>query len=386
MMSASSAYTVPPAGQCQVSTPPIPPRQSDVPRPSSAMLKQMDLEASLPAASHSMSIAESVSPHMSFPKGRLVSSLVSLTLVLLVVLLVVQVAYTSLSYSQLQSNGSALSDLSSPSACSCAPSSDAASTTELAQAIKSLATVYSHDADDAVVRGIQTPNPVDYTPVFDFNAAHSSDLITPYGYAKAATVSNYPALHGQAMSQTLFQLEVDGSNSPHHHPDGVEILFVFQGTIEVTRIEPNGGHVYTDILHPNMSVIFPRGHIHFQHNIGSTVARYISSLNSELPGVMSEAQRLCELPYDAIMSMFAMQTASSVWSMCGNAGEPLPSNPIHYRKGVYPGMGAASSSTGVGDFFQGPDMKTAKAQLAKQQQQEADTHLQTMASSSSPSL
>ena len=97
------------------------------------------------------------------------------------------------------------------------------------------------------------------------------------------------------------------------------------------------------------------------------MARYISSLNSELPGVMSEAQRICDLPYDAVLSMFAMQTAASVWAMCGNvAGQPLPSNPIQYRQGVYPGQ-ASSSSTGVGAFFKGPDMKTAKENLKKEE-------------------
>ena len=75
---------------------------------------------------------------------------------------------------------------------------------------------------------------------------------------------------------------------------------------------------------------------------------------------------MCDLPYDAILSMFAMQTASSVWAMCGNAGEPIPSNPIHYRKGVYPTKSVASSSTAVGEFFKGPDMKTAKENLRRE--------------------
>jgi mannose-6-phosphate isomerase-like protein (cupin superfamily) len=285
-----------------------------------------------------------------------------------VVLLIVQVVYSSLSYSQLQSNGH---ELGAPAAACACPVGGDVSSTDLAASIASLVKVYAPNSDDAVIRGIQLPDPANYTPVFDFNEPHSTDLITPYGYAKVANIDNYPATHNQAISQTLFQLEVDGSNSPHHHPDAVEILFLFEGTIEVTRIEPNSGHTYTNVLTPNISVIFPRGHIHFQHNIGNRVARYISSLNSELPGVMSEAQRLCDLPYDAILSMFAMQTASSVWAMCGNAGEPIPSNPIHYKKGVYPSKSVAfSSSTGVGEFFKGPDMKTAKENLRREAQEQ----------------
>jgi len=178
----------------------------------------------------------------------------------------------------------------------------------------------------------------------------------------------------------LFQLELDGSNSPHHHPDAVEILFVFQGTIEVTRVEPNNGVTYTNTVYSNQTVIFPRGHIHFQHNVGNVIARYISTLNSELPGVMSEAQRICNLPYDVILSMWPGQTAQSVWTMCGNAGTPIPSNPIHYITGSYPvksssstGGSSSSSSTGIGDFFQGPSMRAARERLiAERGQQEEE--------------
>ena len=114
---------------------------------------------------------------------------------------------------------------------------------------------------------------------------------------------------------------------------------MFQGEIEVTRIEPNGGGKFVNQLRANMSVVFPRGHIHFQRNIGSTVARYISTLNSERPGVMSEAQRICELPYDALLSMFSLRAAVDVQQMCAN----VPKNIIHYITGAY---ASPSSSTG----------------------------------------
>ena len=176
----------------------------------------------------------------------------------------------------------------------------------------------------------------EYVPVFDFNVWHPGFANTSWGFTHPANLDNWPALQGVAISQNLFQLEIEGSNSPHHHPDAVEMLFVIQGVINVTRIEPNGGTVFSHVLHANMSVFFPRGHIHFQHNVGNSVARYISTLNAELPGVMSEAQRLCELPYDALLSMFALSTADSVTQLCGNHDEPgLPPNIIHYIHGVY---------------------------------------------------
>ena len=175
-----------------------------------------------------------------------------------------------------------------------------------------------------------------YDPTFDFNKFHMGFVNTSWGFTHPANLDNWPSLQGVAISQNLFQLEVEGSNSPHHHPDAVEMLFVIEGVINVTRVEPNGGATFSHTLHGNMSVFFPRGHIHFQHNIGNTVARYISTLNAELPGVMSEAQRLCDLPADALLSMFAEQTADSVTKLCGSHDGPgLPINIIHYIHGQY---------------------------------------------------
>lgn len=271
--------------------------------------------------------------------------LLILLLVGVIVVIVVMTAFTASSYHQLsdiRSNTNALTANTSTS-CQC-PTCPNFDPQLLANALGVRA--FAQNADSALTRTLDGPafniNMPGYDPVFDFNIERTSDSVTPYGYAKAMNVDNFPAVHNQAMAQTLFQLEVGGSNSPHHHPDGVEILFVFQGEIEVTRIEPNGGGKFINTLHANMTVIFPRGHIHFQRNIGTTVARYISTLNSERPGVMSEAQRICELPYDALLSMFSIKTAEDVYQMCAN----VPKNIIHYVTGSYPG--ARSSSTGGG--------------------------------------
>jgi len=241
--------------------------------------------------------------------------LLTAMLFIIVVLIVIVVSYTGLSYQQLTDIANGSTTTASPQVV-CQTSTQNLTTT------------------------------ANYTPVFDFNEFHSTDIVTAHGYAKLANIMNYPATHNQAISQTLFQLEPNGANSPHHHPDGVEFLFVFQGTINVTRIEPNTGNVYSNIVGTNMSVIFPRGHIHFQHNIGTGVARYISTLNSELPGVFSEAQGICKLPYDALLSMYALQTANAVYEMCGSNGNPgLPVNIIQYKTGVYGPSEVSSSST-----------------------------------------
>ena len=235
------------------------------------------------------------------------SPLLVLALLSVIALLLVLVALAAVSFHQLRDNATVtLSSQSASTQCVC-PGADTVTATDLAKAIANLANAYAPNADAQLERESSTvlQDPAGYSAVFDFNQPHSTDVFTPYGYSKIANIENYPATHNQAISQTLFQLEPQGCNSPHHHPEAVEILFVFQGTINVTRVEPNGGATYSDTLHENMTVIFPRGHIHFQHNIGVGVARYISTLNSELPGVMSEAQRICNLPFDVLLSMWA---------------------------------------------------------------------------------
>jgi len=173
--------------------------------------------------------------------------------------------------------------------------------------------------------------PLDYT--FDFNTQHFPGYVsTEWGSIQPAFVDNWPATHQQAISQSLFRLLPGGANSPHHHPDAVEILTVFTGTIHVVRVEPNGGTVFNSTLGPLMSVIFPRGHVHFQANIGKTEAVYISSLNSERPGVSTLAQRTCALPYDILVSSFNV-AAPSILQLCGgvSGSSGPPKNPIQYK-------------------------------------------------------
>ena len=118
-----------------------------------------------------------------------------------VALLILQVVYSSLSNLQLQSNGH---ELGGPSAACTCPGGGGVSSTDLAASIASLVKVYAPNSDfDAVIRGIQLPDPANYTPVFAFNEPHSTDLIT-HGYAKVANIENYPATHNQAISQRLF--------------------------------------------------------------------------------------------------------------------------------------------------------------------------------------
>lgn len=173
--------------------------------------------------------------------------------------------------------------------------------------------------------------------VFDFNQEHPGFLTTGFGTIQPAYVKNWPALHDLAISQSLFHLQPNGCNSPHHHPSAEEVLFVIRGTIVVFRVEPNGGTIYNSTLGPLMSVVFPRGHIHFQANVGNGDALYISSLNSADPGVVSGAQRLCQLPTRVIYSMFNLASAETAAAVCGGmkGNDGIPKNPIEYKPGQF---------------------------------------------------
>lgn len=167
--------------------------------------------------------------------------------------------------------------------------------------------------------------------VFNFSDYHVERVSSEWGEAMPATYLNYPITRGLATSQTRFILYPHGCNPPHEHPNAVETLYVFMGRIRVVIVEPNFGTKYEYILEPDMTVVFPRGFIHFQHNIGSGNASYISTLNSDNPGVLTIATRTCQLPYEVLASSFGLKTKDAITQLCSN----LPSGIIHYQDFVY---------------------------------------------------
>lgn len=114
---------------------------------------------------------------------------------------------------------------------------------------------------------------------------------------------NTPALQGQGIALSLFTLRPGGQNLIHYHPRATELLLVFQGEIEVGFTDTQG-QLHLNNVRAGQATIFPRGMLHFQRNIGTGQAEYISILNSENPGVMSFPRVLLGLPDHILAQAF----------------------------------------------------------------------------------
>lgn len=106
------------------------------------------------------------------------------------------------------------------------------------------------------------------------------------GTIQAGDADTTPALVGTGMSYSLFTIEAGGENLPHYHPRASEFLYLIEGELEVAFVT-TAGHVIKNTMVAGQATIFPEAMIHYQRNIGQSQAQYISTLNSEVPGVAS---------------------------------------------------------------------------------------------------
>ena len=121
------------------------------------------------------------------------------------------------------------------------------------------------------------------------------------GTIKPLDVNNMPALQGEGISYSLFNIEPCGVNLPHVHPRASELLYVIKGSNIVTSfVEENRGRTITNVLNTGEATLFPQGLLHFQQNMGCEMATYLSALNSEDPGVLTVSNRLFELQVNGV--------------------------------------------------------------------------------------
>eukprot|EP00250_Pteridium_aquilinum_P000206 c10231_g1_i1 orf=51-710(+) len=102
--------------------------------------------------------------------------------------------------------------------------------------------------------------------------------------ATLAFVERFPALNSLGLSMARLDLDVGGIIPPHTHPRGSEIIFVIQGSLYAGFIDTHN-KLFARVINPGEVMIFPRGLIHFQLNVGSSPAFAIVSLNAQEPGL-----------------------------------------------------------------------------------------------------
>ncbi|KAJ9173304.1 hypothetical protein P3X46_016455 [Hevea brasiliensis] len=83
-----------------------------------------------------------------------------------------------------------------------------------------------------------------------------------------ASMKEFPALEGQAVSIAALIYPPSGSNPPHVHPRAAELLIVLQGVLEVGFVDSTNKLFKQTLQVPDM-FIFPKGLVHFQVNTRS---------------------------------------------------------------------------------------------------------------------
>ncbi|KAM7502301.1 hypothetical protein LguiB_001205 [Lonicera macranthoides] len=141
---------------------------------------------------------------------------------------------------------------------------------------------------DFVIPANQT-NPIIDGNFFTFTGMRvlvGSDPPPAFKVLKASMVE-FPALNGQSVSYAVLEFPVSGTNPPHTHPRASELLFLFQGTLQVGFVDTTN-KLYTQTLQVGDLFIFPKGLVHFQYNADpKNPALAVSAFGSANAGTVS---------------------------------------------------------------------------------------------------
>lgn len=96
----------------------------------------------------------------------------------------------------------------------------------------------------------------------------------------------FPGLNTLGMSLVRADFDENGSiNVPHYHPRATEVAYVVEGKVYSGFVDSEN-RVYAKVVEKGDVMVFPRGLIHFQMNIGDSHATVIGSFNSQNPGLV----------------------------------------------------------------------------------------------------
>lgn len=85
------------------------------------------------------------------------------------------------------------------------------------------------------------------------------------------------------MSFVRADFDEGGVNVPHYHPRATEVAFVLEGKIYSGFVDSKN-RVFARVLEKGEVMVFPRGLLHFQMNVGDSRATILGSFNSQNPG------------------------------------------------------------------------------------------------------
>lgn len=106
------------------------------------------------------------------------------------------------------------------------------------------------------------------------------------GFSSIAVNSNvFLGLNTLGMSLVRADFDVGGVNVPHFHPRATEVAVVLEGKIYSGFVDTNN-QIFAKVIEKGEVMVFPRGLVHFQMNVGETPATIIGSFDSQNPGLM----------------------------------------------------------------------------------------------------
>ncbi|KAJ7294774.1 hypothetical protein O6H91_05G092800 [Diphasiastrum complanatum] len=101
--------------------------------------------------------------------------------------------------------------------------------------------------------------------------------------AITAEVDTFAGLNSLGLTFARLDFARGGVITPHAHPRASEIIYVTEGSLYAGFVTTSN-KLFAKVITKSEVMIFPRGLIHFQLNVGETPAQAVVALNSQYPG------------------------------------------------------------------------------------------------------
>ncbi|KAL2250771.1 germin-like protein subfamily 3 member 2 [Sesamum indicum] len=95
--------------------------------------------------------------------------------------------------------------------------------------------------------------------------------------------TTFPGLNTLGMSFVRADFRPGGINPPHFHPRATETVYVILGKVYAGFVDSTN-RVFAKVLEQGDVMVFPRGLVHFQMNVGKSPATVFGCFNSQNPG------------------------------------------------------------------------------------------------------
>lgn len=123
------------------------------------------------------------------------------------------------------------------------------------------------------------------TEDFVFSGLKTAGNFTETGFATVpVSPANFPGLNTLGLSFVRADLKPGSINPPHYHPRATEVAHLVKGRVYSGFVDSNN-KVYAKVMEEGEMMVYPKGLVHFQMNVGEVTATILGGLNSQNPGI-----------------------------------------------------------------------------------------------------